>query len=117
MFDIKPYKVYVKTDENGRITAINSDAFLSSLEGWQEIDSGFDDMFHHAQGNYLDKPLIDNRGLFNYILKDGKPQERTEEEKNAEYKPPVKVPTLEERMEAMEKGYQLLKALVEKWVK
>lgn len=117
MLDIKPYKVYVKTDENGRITAINSDAFLSSLEGWQEIDSGLGDMFHHAQGNYLDKPLFDDRGLFNYKIVDGKPVERTEEEKNAEYKPPVVLPTFEERMEAMEKGYQLLKALIEKVVK
>lgn len=110
------YKVYVKTDENGRIVAINSDAFLHSLEGWKEIDSGIGDKFHHAQNNYLEA-LVDDRGLFNYKLVAGIPVKRTEEEKNAEYKPPVVLPTLEERMAAMEKGYQLLKALIEKVVK
>ena len=33
---IENYKVYVKTDENNRITAINSNAFLSSLDEWIE---------------------------------------------------------------------------------
>ena len=45
MLDIKPYKVYVKTDEKGRITAINSDVFLHTLEGWQEIDRGNGDRY------------------------------------------------------------------------
>lgn len=59
----EPYKVYVKTDDKNRITAVNSSAFLSSLEGWQEIDSGFGDKYHHAQGNYFDQPIMDDRGI------------------------------------------------------
>ena len=102
------YKVYVKTDNQNRIITINSSAFLSSLEGWQEIDSGYGDKYHHAQGNYLEKPLTDDRGLYNYILKDGKPHERTEEEKNAEYVPPVIIPTQEERIIQLEEALTAL---------
>ena len=111
------YKVYIKTDENGRVVAINSDAFLHTLDGWQEIAKGNGDKFHHAQGNYLDKPLFDDRGLFNYKYSNGKLEERTEEEKNAEYEPPVAMATLEERMEALEKAIDVISALVNKWVK
>lgn len=106
------YKVYVKTDDSGRITAINSSAFLSSFDGWKEVDSGNGDRFHHAQGNYLPKPLFDDRGLFNYVFKDGRLQERTEEEKDAEYKPPVKHPSLEERLETIEKAIALLRKML-----
>lgn len=44
----KPYSVYIKTDESGRITAINSDAFLTSFEGWQKVAEGTEDKHHHA---------------------------------------------------------------------
>lgn len=38
----EPYHVYVQTDEQGRITAINSSAFV--LESWgTEIDRGWGD--------------------------------------------------------------------------
>ena len=30
---MQPYGVYIRTDESGRIIEINSDAFLSSLDG------------------------------------------------------------------------------------
>lgn len=102
------YKVYVKTDDKGRITAINSNAFLSSLEGWQEIDCGLGDKYHHAQGNYFDKPLFDDRGLFNYALVDGKPVERTEEEKNAEWVEPTPQPTADERITQLEEALTAL---------
>lgn len=82
---IENYKVYVKTDENNRITAINSNAFLSSLDGWLEIDDGYGDKYHHAQGNYFDKPIMDVRDICRYKLEDGKPVERTQEEMDADY--------------------------------
>ena len=96
------YSVYVKTDENNRITAINSDAFLSSLDGWVKIDEGNGDKFHHAQGNYFDKPLRDERGICRYKLVDGKPVERTQEEMDADYVPPEVKPTTEQRVDALE---------------
>lgn len=82
---MKQYIVYVKTDAQNRIQAVNSSAFLTDTNGWIEIDSGLGDKYYHAQGNYFNKPLYDDRELFNYILKDGKPRERTEEEKNADF--------------------------------
>lgn len=96
------YKVYVKTDEEGRVIAVNSSAFLSSLEGWQEIDSGFGDRYHHAQGNYLDQPIMDDRGIYRYKLEAGKPVERTQEEMDADYTPPVPQPDPMERIAALE---------------
>ena len=108
----EPYKVYVKTDHKNRITAVNSSAFLSSLEGWQEIDSGFGDKYHHAQGNYFDQPIMDDRGIWRYKLEDGKPVERTQEEMDADYTPPVPKPSEADRIEALEEELAAAKILL-----
>ena len=78
------YKVYIKTDENHNIADVNSSAFLNSTDGWTEIDTGVGDRFHHAQNNYLDKPLTDENGIYNYKLVDGRIAERTEADKYPE---------------------------------
>lgn len=78
------YKVYVKTDADSIITAVNSSAFLSDTTGWVEIDEGTGDRYHHAQGHYLDEPLTDENGIYNYLLIDGKPVLRSEEHKQPE---------------------------------
>ena len=78
------YKVYVKTNADGIITAINSSAFLSDVTEWTEIDEGEGDKYHHAQNNYLPDGLMDENGIFNYKLTDGKPELRTAEEKAPE---------------------------------
>ena len=83
MDDIK-YTVYAKTNENGIITAINSSAFISDATEWTEIDEGVGDKYHHAQNNYLSAGLIDENGIFNYKLTNGKPELRTAEEKAPE---------------------------------
>ena len=100
--EMKPYIVYIKTDDTNRITAIDSSAFLSGTTGWTEIDSGYGDRFHHAQGNYLPWPLYDDRGICRYKLSDGEVQERTREEMDADYTPPEEKPTTEERVEVLE---------------
>lgn len=74
-------KVYVKTDSNDVITEINSDIFLHTVKEYTLIDEGEGDRYAHAQGNYLDKSLIDDRGRYNYKLLDGKVIELTEAEK------------------------------------
>lgn len=91
-FIMQPYGVYIKTDAQSRITAINSSAFLPDVSGWTQIDQGFGDEYHHAQGNYLPGPLMDMRGIYHYKLVDGQVQERTQEEMDADYTPPVAVP-------------------------
>ena len=83
------YGVYVYVDGQGRVTAINSDAFLADLTGWVQIDEGVGDRYHHAQGNYLDGPLTDERGVWRYNLEDGEIIERTQAEMDADWVPPV----------------------------
>lgn len=96
------YIVYVKTNENGYITAVNSSAFLPDTTGWTEIDSGFGDKYHHAQGNYFPQPIIDERGIYRYKLENGKPVERTASEMDADYVVPEPQPSTKERVAQLE---------------
>lgn len=84
-------KVYIKINEQNIITAINSSIFLNSIEGYIQIDEGSGDKYAHAQGNYLEKSLVDESGRFNYKFEDGKILELTEEEKNTLF-PKTEVP-------------------------
>lgn len=87
-----PYTVYIQIDDASRIVAINSSAFLPSIEGWIEIDRGLGDKYHHAQGNYFPKPIYEERGIPVYKYIDGKVLERTQEEIDADYHEPVPQP-------------------------
>lgn len=111
----KPYSVYVKTDETGRIVAVNSDAFLSSLDGLVKIAEGYGDKYHHAQGNFFSLPLMDENGVFRYKLENGQPIERTEEEMAADVQelPPASDPIdlVAEIAALKEKNSQLEEAL------
>lgn len=78
----QPYAVLVRTDEQNRIIAINSSAFVDGTSGWVQIDEGDGDRYHHAQGNYLPLPLTDDRGVYRYKLADGHAVERTQAEMN-----------------------------------
>ena len=96
------YKVLVRVDDAGRVTAIHSSAFVQDTDGWLEIDSGYGDRYHHAQNNYLTGPLRELRGICRYKLVDGKVAERTQEEMDADYVPPEDKPTTEQRVDALE---------------
>lgn len=85
-------KVYVKTDSNDVIVEINSDIFLESVEGYMLIDEGVKDKYAHAQGNYLEYGLTDDRGRYNYKLHDGAAVKLTEAEKEELFTAPE--PTL-----------------------
>lgn len=111
--EMRPYIVYVKVDESNRVTSINSSAFLADVTGWTEIDSGYGDKYHHAQGNYFDKPLCDERGIYRYKMVDDKPVERTQEEMDADYVPPEVKPTDAERISQLESEKKLLTAQVQ----
>lgn len=101
--DMQPYIVYVCTDVENRITAVDSSAFLLNPDGWTEIDRGYTQCHHHAQGNYFNNPIMDDRGVCRYKLVDGKPVERTQEEMDAEYDArPAPEPTTKERVDALE---------------
>ena len=74
------YIVYIRTDSSNRVLEVNSSAFLADTAGWTQIDEGWGDKYHHAQGNYLDGPLYDDNGIPRYKLDRGRVVERTEEE-------------------------------------
>ena len=99
-YEMQPYIVYVKLYDQNLIISVDSSAFLPDVTGWTEIDSGYGDKYHHAQGNYFPKSIIDERGIYRYKIVDGNPVERTEEEMDAGYTPPEYVPTQLDRIEA-----------------
>ena len=114
--EMRPYIVYVKVDESNRVTSINSSAFLPDTTGWTEIDSGYGDKYHHAQGNYFDKPIMDMRGIYRYKLVNGRPVERTQEEMDADYVPPEVKPTDAERISELEAKLAAYEAAYEEGV-
>ena len=79
------YKVLVQVDGASRVTAINSDAFISNETGWTVVDVGTGDRYHHAQNNYLTYPLIDDRGVYRYKFVDGMVVQRTQTEMDTDY--------------------------------
>ena len=99
---IQKNQVCTKTDEKNRIIAINSSAFISDTSDWIKIDEGIGDKYHHAQGNYFDKPIFTADGVPRYKLVDGQPVERTAEEIEADKPKPSKPqPTVKELQEQL----------------
>ena len=105
-----PYIVYVKTNSDGYITAVNSSAFLSDLTDWIEIDSGYGDKYHHAQGNYFPEFIITDGGAYRYKLVDGKAVECTAEEikeqEEANKPEPVPEPSGDSVWDELDASYQ-----------
>lgn len=94
------YKVYVSV-QDGYITSINSDIFLSEeeIDTMTEIDKGQGDKYAHAQSQYLEKGLVDEHGRYNYKFVDGKAIEVTEVEKPT-IKEPEQQATAQDKIEA-----------------
>lgn len=94
------YKVYVSL-QDGYITSINSDIFLSEeeIQTMAEIDKGQGDKYAHAQSQYLDKELVDEHGRYNYKYVEGKVVEVAEEEKPT-IKEPEQQATAQDKIEA-----------------
>lgn len=109
-FTQNPYIVYVKTNSQNYISAIDSSAFLKDTSGWLEIDSGYGDKYHHAQGNYFPESIFATDGVYRYKLVDDKPVESTDEEiaqqKESYNKAPIK--NHEERIAMLESQNELL---------
>ena len=103
-FAMNPCIVYAKTDSCGYITAVNSSAFLTDTTGWTEIDRGFGDRYHHAQGNYLPQPIITEGGAYRYKLIDGMVTECSTSEilEQEEAQKRNMPPTLQDRVDALE---------------
>lgn len=94
------YKVYVSL-QDGYITSINSDIFLSQdeIQALTEIDKGRGDKYAHAQSQYLEKGLVDEQGRYNYKFLEGKVVEVVEAEKPT-IKEPEQQATAQDKIEA-----------------
>lgn len=91
---MKPYEVYIQTNDNGYIVAVNSSAFLPDATDWIKIDEGYGDRYHHAQGNYFPEPIFTDSGVYRYKYDNGVARECTDEEiKEQEANIPVPEPT------------------------
>ena len=84
-------RVFIKIDSKNRVTAINSEIFISDTSDWIEIDNGEGGRFAHAQGNYLPKPITDENGVYRFKFENGAICERSEGEMAADM--PVPEPT------------------------
>lgn len=105
-----PYIVYAKTDSNGYITDVNSSEFLTDTTGLVEIDRGYGDKYHHAQGNYFPEPIYTDGGTYRYKLVNGKAVECTAEEiaEQEAANASTSTPTQEERISALEEENAML---------
>ena len=94
------YKVYVSLS-NGYITSINSEIFLSEeeIQTMTEIDQGQGDKYAHAQSQYLEKGLVDEKGRYNYKFVEGKVDEVEEEDKPT-IEEPKAIPTEQDKINA-----------------
>lgn len=109
---MQSYGVYISVDDAGRVTAINSSAFLADTDGWTRIDEGLGDKYHHAQGNYLPLPLRDERGICRYLWDGQQVVERTKEAMDADYVEPAPGPDLAAEVAALrDSNRQLQEAL------
>ena len=102
------YIVYVKPTDAGYITAVNSSAFLTDTTGWVEIDSGYGDKYHHAQGNYFPQPIRTMGGAYRYKLVDGEAVECSEEEikEQEEANKPTPAPSEASVWDELDAAYQ-----------
>ena len=103
-----PYIVYVKPNDAGYITAVNSSAFLTDTTGWVEIDSGYGDKYHHAQNNYFPERIKTYGGAYRYKLVVGIAMECTAEEIAAqeEANNPVPAPSETSVWDELDTAYQ-----------
>ena len=102
------YTVYVRTDGEGRILDIGSDAFWRSVDGWTAIDRGSGDRYRHAQGNYLPGPVTDVYGVCRYKIAGGEIIERTEDELRADRPATEETLTTEQRLTTLEEALEMI---------
>lgn len=79
-------KVYIQTDEHGRVLRCEGQYTLpSDLDGWTLIEEGAPcDRLNLAQSHYLTPPLRTSDGLCAWKYEDGALKQRTEAELAAE---------------------------------
>lgn len=74
------YSVYVHTDEDNNIIAVNSSDFINDVTGWIKIGEGVGDKYLHCQHYYFEKPTITENGVYRYKLINDVVVEKTAQE-------------------------------------
>lgn len=84
-FETSKSKVYIQTDEKGRITRCEGGYTTpADLTGWTQIDEGTGDRFNLCQSHYFDGGLYTMDGIPRYRMQDGAPVQRSDDEIAAE---------------------------------
>ena len=104
-FEMKS-KVYIQTDDQGRILRCEGGYTTpADLTDWVEIDEGTGDRYNLCQSHYFEGGLYTTDGIPRYKWDGTKTVERTEDEIEADREalpvPEVK-PTIEERITTLE---------------
>lgn len=73
-------KVYIQINDSNHIINVNSDIFLTNLDGWIFIDEGNGDKYALALNNYFEKPIFNEYGVSIYEYIDETIRERPLEE-------------------------------------
>lgn len=98
-------KVYIKTDDHGRVTACDggySTGNMGDMAGWTLLDEGEGDRYNLCQSNYFDN-LYTDEGVPRYKIVDGAAVLRSEteiEEDTAALPPPAPPPLEQAQTEA-----------------
>ena len=77
-------RVYIRTNDDNFIIQIEGEYSLSNIPDISKailIDEGEGDKYNHAQNAYLEKPIMDENGAYNYKYVDGQVIEATAEDK------------------------------------
>lgn len=112
-FETSLIQVYIKLD-NKNVIAVNSSVFIDDLTDWVLIDEGNGDKYVHAQGNYFDKPLVTDEGIYRYKYLNGRVKEKSQEEIDWEISLlPKPEPTTEQDLMAMAVDHEFRLTLLE----
>lgn len=106
IIETEKIKVYVKTDAIGNVVAVNSRIFIKEIKDWIEIDEGVGDRYAHAQGNYFEKALMNENGIYLYLYENGSVREKNSEEIQSEISaipamPPTEIELLRKQLKAI----------------
>ena len=113
-FETPKSKVYIKTDNQGRILSCDGGYTTpADLTGWIEIDEGTGDKYNLCQSHYFDGGLYTMDGIPRYRWDGTQAVERTEEELKADraaIPEPKPSKTVEARLTALEAEAEQAKA-------
>ncbi len=71
--------VYIRINENKEIIEVGSNVFIEDFSNWIKVDEGIGDKYAHAQNQYLENPIINEDGEYNYIFENKKIIEKIKE--------------------------------------